>query len=142
MRRAATSGETYAEVNSTDNQGQLNCAYDKHDEQNKKRLHHVKLLGSILRLWTGVNKYLVPERASDGPRRNLAPTTGSAIAPTAHKPCTDHRQCGSTSVLPFQLLHQIEFRGVSDCHDSHHPCLDRIADDEVGGVGYAAGLIQ
>jgi uncharacterized protein (TIGR03435 family) len=45
-------------------------------------------------------------------------------------------------VAAFQLAHQVELRRVGDRHHGHHAGLHRIADDEIGGIGNAAGHVQ
>src|SRR6266478_2566410 len=49
---------------------------------------------------------------------------------------------GSNLVAALLLPHDVEFGGVGDRHDGHDAGLNRIADDEIGGVGNATGHVQ
>lgn len=35
-----------------------------------------------------------------------------------------------------------EFGGIGDGHDGHDTCLDGVGDDEIAGIGYAAGHVE
>ena len=52
-------------------------------------------------------------------------------------------RCGRLD-LKYPALQAIEgeLGGFGDCHDGHDACLHRVADDEVRGIGDAAGHIQ
>src|SRR5262245_13120976 len=66
----------------------------------------------------------------------------SSVASNRIRSITSRSIVKSNSVPPFQLPHQVELRGVSDRHDCHDTGLHRIADDEICGIGNAAGHIQ